>query len=117
MTRKKGSKDYPNWMKREVLKLYLEEGWAVSEIQEKYEIADRNRLSAWARQYRVEGEAMFENKRRRSGRPPSKENKDAYIRRLEMENELLKKFHTELRQNLRAKRNIGSSINTEKNTK
>jgi hypothetical protein len=33
-----------------------------------------------------------------------------------MENELLKKFHTELRKGMLAERNIGSSIDTEKDT-
>ncbi len=70
------------------------------------------------RQYRQEGEVAFKKKRRKGlvGRPPKKENKEAYIARLEMENELLKKFHTELRKGMLAKRNIGSSNDTEKST-
>ena len=100
MTRRKGSKDYPKWIKKEAIKLYLEEG-----------------VSAWARQYRAEGEAMFEDKRRRSGRRPQRENTEAYIARLEMELELLKKFHTELRQGSLAKRDIGSLKTTEEDTK
>ncbi len=55
MTRRKGSKDYPEWMKREAIKLDQEEGWSVREICEKYAIVDLNRISAWVRQYRVEG--------------------------------------------------------------
>jgi len=39
------------------------------------------------------------------------------IERLRMENALLKKYHTELRKSFLAKRNIGSSITTEKTTK
>jgi len=57
-------------------------------------------------QYRKEGEALFEKKPR--GRQPKKENTSAYIARLEMELALLKKFHTELRQDSLAKRDIGS---------
>ena len=117
MTRRKGSKDYPEWMKREVIKLYTEGGQSVSEIMEQYPIRDRKRVSAWARQYRVEGEAMFAAKRSRSGRKPKRGNTVAYIARLEMELDLLKKFHTELRQGSLAKRNIGSSNTTSEDTK
>jgi transposase-like protein len=66
-------------------------------------------------QYRKEGEAMFEDKPR--GRRPKKENTQAYITRLEMELDLLKKFHTELRRHSLAKRDIGSSKTTGEDTK
>jgi transposase-like protein len=117
MTRRKGSKDYPKWMKREAIKLYLEKGWSAREIMERYSIIDRNRVSVWVQQYRTEGAAMFEDKRRRSGRKPKREDTAAYIARLEMELDLLKKFHTELRQGSLAKRDIGSLKTTEENTK
>ena len=117
MSRRKGSKDYPEWMKRESLRLYLKEGWPAGEIRQKFSILDPNRISAWARQYQREGEAMFANKRSRSGRKPKKETTAAYIARLEMELDLLKKFHAELRQDLLAKRDIGSLKTTEENTK
>ena len=117
MARRKGSKDYPKWMKKEALRLYLEEGMPAGEILQRYSISDRNRISAWARQYQKEGEGMFSNKRSRSGRKPKKETSAAYIARLEMEVDLLKKFHAELRQGSLVKRDIGSSKTTEENTK
>jgi len=117
MSRRKGSKDYPKWMKREALRLYLEERVPAGEILERFSIIDPNRISAWARQYQKEGEAMFADKRSRSGRKPKKENTTAYIARLEMEVDLLKKFHAELRQDSLAKRDIGSSKTNEENTK
>jgi len=107
MTRRKGSKDYPNWMKRESLRLYLGEGLPAAEILHRFSIADRNRFNAWARQYQEEGEEMFANKRSCSGRKPKRENTTVYIARLEMELDLLKKFYTELRQGSLAKRDIG----------
>jgi len=116
MARRKGSKDYPEWIKREAIKLYQEEGWSAGEIIDRYSIKDRNRINAWVRQYRTEGEAMFADKRSRSGRKPKKENTTAYIARLEMENNLLKKFHTELRQGSLVKRNIGLSNITGEDT-
>ena len=79
-------------------------------------IRDRHRVMKWLRQYRREGEDAFLKKRKRLGRPPKKENTEAYIARLEMENELLKKYRTELRKGMLAKRNIGSSTGTRKST-
>lgn len=117
MTRRKGSKDYPERMKREALRLYLEEGVPAREILERFSIIDPNRISAWARQYKKEGEAMFAGKRHRSGRKPKRENTEAYIDRLEMELDLLKKFHTELRQGSLAKRDIGLSKTTGEDTR
>ena len=117
MSRRKGSKDYSKRIKREALRLYLEEGWSATEIMERFSITDRNRISAWARQYQEEGEEMFANKRRNSGRKPKRENTVAYIARLEMELDLLKKFHTELRQGSLAKRDIGLLNTTEEDTK
>jgi transposase-like protein len=117
MSRRKGSKDYPEWMKREAIRLYLEEGVPAGEIRLKFSILDPNRISAWARQYREEGEGMFADRRSRSGRKPKQESTEAYIARLEMEVDLLKKFHAELRQGSLAKRDIGSSKTTGEDTR
>ena len=117
MTRRKGSKDYPVWMKREAVRLYMEEGWSSGEICQRYSIYDHNRISTWVRQYRKEGEEMFANKRSRSGRKPGKENTAKYIARIEMENDLLKKFHTELRKEQLVRRDIGQSNISKENTK
>ncbi|MGV8026318.1 MAG: hypothetical protein AB2L18_07170 [Anaerolineaceae bacterium] len=43
-----------------------------------------------------------------------KENTQAYIARLEMEVDLLKNFHTELRRNMLVKHNIGQSTISKK---
>ena len=97
MARKKGSKDYPLEMRREVVRLFYKEGLTRAEITKRLEIRDPYRVKNWLRQYRREGAEFFIAHRHRSGRRPKKENTAAYIARLEMENELLKKFHTELR--------------------
>ncbi len=61
-------------------------------------------------QYRAEGEAGLCKKG--NGRPRKQPlSQEAYIQKLEMENELLKKFHTELRKLMPARRDIGS-LNT-----
>lgn len=63
--------------------------------------------------YRREG---ISGLKKTKGRPRKSETEQAELERLRMENTLLKKFHTELRKEVLAKRNIGSSITNEKNT-
>ena len=118
MSGKKGMKQYPRELKLEAVRLFYEEGKTRDEITEMLAIRDRARVKKWLHQYRQEGEGAFGKKRRKGlvGRPPKKENQEAYIARLEMENALLKKFQAELRKGMLAKRNIGSSSDTEKHT-
>lgn len=117
MTRKKGSKDYPLEMRRGAVRLFYEEGLTRAEITEQLGLRDPARVKNWLSRYRKEGAEFFISQRHKSGRRPKKENTAAYIARLEMEIDLLKKFHTELRQAMLAKRNIGSSNITEESTK
>lgn len=116
MTRRIGSKDYPEGVKREAIRLYTEEGLSAHEIKDRLGIYDQKRISAWARQYEREGEAMFANKRRNSGRKPTHESPESYTRRLEIENEILKKVQSELREHMLVKRNIGPSSISKENT-
>jgi transposase-like protein len=117
MAGRKGMKHYPLELKLEAMRMFYEEGKTRKEITEALGIRDRDRVMKWLRQYRREGDTAFLRKRRSLGRLPKKENTAAFIARLEMEIELLKKFHTELRMDLLAKRNTGSSTNTEESTK
>jgi transposase len=117
MSGKKGMKHYPVETKLEAVRLYYEEGLAQSEITKRLAIRDPGRVKKWLRQYRQDGAAAIRKKSRGPGKRPKREDKDAYIARLEMENALLKKFNTELRKKEIAKRNIGSSTNTVENTK
>jgi len=114
MARKKGSTDYAVELKREAIRLFFEEGWTKAEITQKLSIRDPQRVGNWLWQYRREAEAMFQ--RRKSGRPRKREDQAAYIARLEMENDLLKKFHIELRKVLREQRNIDASSKTTDDT-
>lgn len=116
MTRRIGSKDYPEEIKRRAIRLYKEGGLPAREIKDMLGIYDQKRISAWARQYQREGEAMFANKRRLSGRKPIHEKAESYTRRLEIENEILKKVQSELRENMLVKRNIGPSTTSKGNT-
>ena len=106
-------KPYPKSVKLEAIRLFYEDGLTYREIREKLGLS-KGRVKTWLHIYREEGEAGLQKPRR--GRPPKRENTEVYIRRLEMENDLLKKFHTELRKEEFEKRNIGSSTNTETDT-
>ena len=114
MSGKKGMKPYPKAVKLEAIRLFYEEGLTRREIREKLGLT-KGRVKAWLRVYRREGDAGLQKSRR--GRPPKRENREAYIRRLEMENDLLKKLHAELRKEGLVERNIGSSKKTGGDTK
>ena len=107
---------YPLETKLEAVRLFYEEGQIQAQITAQLGIFDASRVKKWLHQYRQGGVAAFTKKRSGPGRRPRKENKDAYIARLEMENDILKKFHAELRKLELAKRNIGSSPDTGKDT-
>jgi transposase-like protein len=118
MAGKKGMKHYPLAMKLEAVRLHQEEGKSYQEITAVLKVRDRGRVEKWLREYRVKGEAAFgRGTGKKKGRPPKRENTEAYIARLEMENDLLKKYHAELRKLEHAKRNIGSSTTKKENTK
>jgi transposase len=119
MAGKKGMRHYPLAMKLEAVRLHQEEGRSYQEITELLRIRDRKRAEKWLREYWKEGDAAFGRGlvQKKRGRPPKRENTEAYIARLEMENDLLKKFHAELRKLELAKRNIGSSTTKEDDTK
>ena len=72
------------------------------------------RIKAWVRLYRKEGELSFQKP---IGRPPKALAEQRELERLRMENALLKKFHTELRDLRLAVRNSGRSTTTEQNSK
>ncbi|HEY6074605.1 MAG TPA: helix-turn-helix domain-containing protein [Anaerolineales bacterium] len=117
MFEQKRKSHYPLELKLEAMRLFYEEGKTRAQITAQLGIRDADRVKKWLRQYRLGGAAALASKPRGHGRWPKKENKDAYIARLEMENDLLKKFQAELRKGLLAKRNIGSSSDTGKATR
>jgi len=119
MAGKKGMKHYSREVKLEAVRLYLVEGKTQEQIIEELGINHSRRVRHWLQQYREQGEGAFEQAKRTGvlGKRPKKENREAYIARLEMEVDLLKKFHAELRKLDLARRNIGSSTTKKKDTK
>jgi transposase len=114
MSGKKGMRKYPVELKLEAVRLYYEEGKTRAEITELLGIGNPYAVKEWGKYYRREGVSGLKKPK---GRPRKRENEQAELERLRMENALLKKFHTELRKEALAKRNIGLSITIEKNTK
>ena len=115
MAGKKGMKHYPAEMKMEAVRLFYEEGKTRAEITQILGVRDLHRVKAWLKQYRREGAEGFSKLKGRPRKQP--ESEQAELERLRMENVLLKKYHTELRKEVLAKRNIGLFISTEKHTK
>jgi transposase len=115
MAGKKGSKPYPFEVKLKAVHLFLDEGKSQAEIVEALSLSGKHLVKEWVHFYRLEGEKGLS---KRGGRPKENLASDkARIERLEMENELLKKFHTELRKVKLARCNIGSSKPTEGDTR
>ena len=110
---------YSKEVKLEAVRLFGE-GKSHREISEVLGIRDGQRTKKWVRAYRAKGADAFQKKSKKGkgGRRPNKKtNPQAYVARLEMENALLKKFHTELRKRELALRNIGRSTITEQTTR
>jgi transposase len=104
MAGKKGMKPYPLELKLEALRLYNEEGRTQAEITALLRIRNPYAVKEWAQIYRREGIQGLQKAR---GRPRQQESAQAELERLRMENALLKKYHTELRKEALARRNIG----------
>ena len=114
MSGRKGMQHYPVETKREAVRLVEEEHQTYADVAIKLGIRKAERIEAWVRMYRKEGEASFHKP---IGRPPKAQAEQRELERLRMEKALLKKFHTELRKLQPAQRNIGRSTTTKKSTK
>ena len=106
MAGKKGMKHYPVEIKLEAVRLFLEEGKTRAEIAKCLGLRSDGRVKKWVSQYRHEVNG-FQKPIGRPRQHPESEQEE--LKRLRMENDLLKKFHAELRKEVLAKCNIGSS--------
>lgn len=114
MSGRKGMVHYKVEIKQEAVRLVEEERVTYAAVADKLKIRKAARIKAWVRMYRSEGELSFHKP---IGRPVKTESEEREVERLRMENALLKKFHTELREVRLAQRNIGRSTTTRKTTK
>ena len=114
MAGKKGMTHYPLETKLEAIQLH-EDGLTYAQVAEQLGLRQSKRIKIWVRQYRQAGEAGL--LKHGSGRPRKAHTDAEHIAQLEMENALLKKFHTELRKAMLARRDIGSLNTTGKPTR
>jgi transposase len=114
MSGRKGIGHYPIEIKLEAIRLYYEEGKSRREISDTLGLTSGECVERWVRRYRREGEPGF---CKPIGRPRKVVDERSQLKQLEMEVALLKKYHTELRKSLLARRNIGSSTTTGRTTK
>ena len=113
MSGRKGMLHYRVETKQEAVRLVLEEHRTYTEVAVRLGIRKAARIEAWVHMYRKEGELSFHKP---IGRPVKNQAEQRELERLRMENALLKKFHTELHGMRLARRNIGSSTTSEKNS-
>ena len=107
MAGKKGMLHYPVEVKLEAVRLFLEEGKTRAEVTEILGLRNPGRVKDWVSQYRHE-EVAFTQPIGRPRKPVEGiESEQEELKRLRMENDLLKKFHAELRKMELAKRGIG----------
>jgi len=115
MSGTKGMFHYSIEVKHEAVRLFLEDGYTYRAIANQLEIRQAGRIKVWVRQYRREGLVAFI---RPIGRPRKQpESEQGELERLRMENALLKKLQSELREGMLAKRDIGQSLITRKRTR
>ena len=110
MSGTKGMTHYSLETKLLAIQLHERDGLTYAEVAEQLEIRKPDRIEAWYRAYRREGELAFY---KQIGRPLKRQQPQETLEKLRRENALLKKFHSELRQAMPARRNIGSSSTTE----
>lgn len=112
----KGMKAYPKDVKLKAVRLFLEEGKTRAEITKMLGLRSGDRVKEWVSLFRHEENAF----QKRIGRPRKEAGKEESleeeVKRLRMENDLLKKFQAELRKMELAERNIGSSNTKDKPT-
>jgi transposase len=113
MSGTKGMTHYSLEIKLQAIHLH-EEGLTYAEVATHLGLRKAGRIKIWVRQYRHEGEVGLT--KQGSGRPRKGYSEEKRLAQLERENALLKKFHSELRQAMLARRNIGSSNTTEEPT-
>ena len=109
MSGTKGMTHYSLETKLLAIQLHEQDGLTYAQVAEKLDIRIPDRIMAWYRAYRREGELAFH---KHIGRPPKQPPQET-LEKLRRENALLKKFHSDLRQAMLARRNIGSSNTTE----
>ncbi|CAH0343777.1 helix-turn-helix domain-containing protein [Bacillus sp. CECT 9360] len=87
---KKGQKfqNYSLDIKADAIRL-KEEGYSLQQVADKLNISSRETVKNWWRKYQKEGQAFYLDNR---GRRKEYTDQERYIKKLELENAVLKKF-------------------------
>ena len=112
MAGKKGMTHYSPAIKEQAVRMVIEQGMTHRAVATALGIRDPGRVEKWMHAYRHDGLLGLH---KRQGRPRKRLGEASELERLQMENDLLKKFHTELRTAELAKRNIGSFTTADRN--
>lgn len=81
-------KTYSIEVKKEAIRLHVEEKWTYRQITEHFQIQDQDRIKVWMRKYREQGEFGLLDQR---GRRKEYIDQDRQVKQLKRENEMLKK--------------------------
>jgi transposase len=95
MAGKRGMKHYPTSLKEQAVRLHLNEGLTIREINTQLSIADEQRVKKWCAIYRKKG--LLRLQPQYKGRPikctrSALEQLEFQVQQLKMENELLRNF-------------------------
>lgn len=97
MSGKQGMRRYPNEMKVEAIRLFFEERQTRKQIKERLCIGDEDTVKKWVQTYRRKGmEGLIGKPIGRPRKQKRSEDATERIKKLEMENELLRNFLYEL---------------------
>jgi len=95
MAGKKGMKQYPEELRLRAVQMHVEEGVTTAEVVKQLGIVSERRFLVWCEQYRKHGLLGLQSKPKGRPRktPQSSQAKLEYeLKRLKMENELLRNF-------------------------
>lgn len=81
-------KSYSDEVKKEAIRLHVEEKWTYRQITEHLGIQDKDRVKKWVRKYRELGEFGLLDQR---GRRKEYMDQERYVKQLKRENDVLKK--------------------------
>jgi transposase len=94
MAGKKGMQHYPLWFRQEVVDKHIKEGVSMTQLYDQYGV-DTRQIRRWCAWYRQNG-VPKQMTGKRQGRPRSSDGTESLeqkVKRLEMENVLLKKLN------------------------
>lgn len=95
MAGKRGMKHYPEDLKLEAVRMRVEEGITIAGVMKRFGIVSRRRFLAWCEAYRKDGPLGLKAKPKgRPGKIPQlpQAKLEYELKRLKMENELLRNF-------------------------